>query len=102
MNAACNGGSPAKRLVRRTLQAATDALKLCEPMGVTEPNYLTTGEAARALKVNPTTLQRWVHKYGIRPSYVTGGGHFRWDLDDLRTQLHARYPDLESDSAPAG
>jgi excisionase family DNA binding protein len=60
-----------------------------------ERTYLTTGEAARALNVNRVTLQRWVHKYGIRPSYVTGGGHFRWDLDDLRIQLSRRQPELE-------
>lgn len=57
---------------------------------MTKRTYLTTGEAARALNVNPTTLQRWVHKYGIKPALVTGGGHFRWDLDDLRIQLQRR------------
>ena len=65
---------------------------------MTERSYLTTGEAARALNVNPTTLQRWVRNYGIRPAVVTGGGHFRWDLDDLRRQLQARHPSLETSS----
>lgn len=63
---------------------------------VTERNYLTTTEAARALDINRVTLQRWVHKYGIRPSYVTGGGHFRWDLDDLRRQLERRHSTQEA------
>jgi excisionase family DNA binding protein len=53
---------------------------------VTE-SYLTTGEVARALNVHPTTLQRWIKRYGIRPAYITGGGHSRWDLEDLKRQL---------------
>jgi excisionase family DNA binding protein len=48
---------------------------------------MTTGEVARALGVATTTVQRWVHKYGLRPAQVTLGGHFRWDLDDLKAQL---------------
>ncbi len=58
---------------------------------MTQRNFVTTTEAARAIDVNPTTLQRWVRKYGIEPAYVTGGGHYRWDLDDLRQQLHVRH-----------
>lgn len=48
---------------------------------------MTTGEVARALEVSPTTVQRWVKNYGITPAFITGGGHMRWDLDDLRRQL---------------
>jgi excisionase family DNA binding protein len=60
---------------------------------VTE-RYLTTGEVAEALNVDPTTIQRWVHRYGIKPSFITAGGHFRWDMDDLKRQLLAlREPD---------
>lgn len=72
-------------------------VNLCDSGGVTERNYVTTGAAARELNVASTTLQRWVHKYGIQPAYVTGGGHFRWDLDDLRRQLRAR---SEEDHTP--
>jgi excisionase family DNA binding protein len=64
-----------------------------------ERNYFTTTEAAHALDVNPTTLQRWVHKYGIRPTYVTPGGHFRWNLDDLRRQLQ-RHNDNAQETTP--
>jgi excisionase family DNA binding protein len=95
VNAARKGLSPPRHVVRRSLQALTDTLSLCDDQGVTERRYLTTGEAARALDVNPTTLQRWVHKYGIKPAYITGGGHFRWDLDALRRQLQQRHPGLE-------
>lgn len=52
---------------------------------------MTTTAAARELGVASTTLQRWVHRYGIKPSYVTGGGHFRWDMNDLRRQLNRRF-----------
>jgi excisionase family DNA binding protein len=48
---------------------------------------LTTGEAADALGVARPTLRRWVKEYGFKPVMVTAGGHYRWDLDDLRRQL---------------
>lgn len=69
---------------------------MCDAMRVTERNYLTTTEAARALDVDPTTLQRWVKKYGIRPAFVTPGKHFRWDLNDLRRQLERLHSDQEA------
>jgi len=108
MNAAHKRGSPPRRVLLRSLRSlrtSTSAGGLCDAVPVTERNFLTTTEAARALDVNPTTLQRWVHKYGIRPSYVTGGGHFRWDLDDLQRQLEQRHTSLGgllvTDSQPA-
>jgi len=108
MNAAHNRSHPARHVLLRSLRSlrtSTSAGRLCDAVAVTERNFLTTTEAARALDVNPTTLQRWVHKYGVRPSYVTGGGHFRWDLDDLRRQLEQRHATLEgstvTDSLPA-
>lgn len=60
---------------------------------MTERKLLTTGEVARALEVAPTTIQRWVHNYGIKPAFVTGGGHMRWDLDDLKRQLERLHRD---------
>jgi 8-oxo-dGTP pyrophosphatase MutT (NUDIX family) len=36
-----------------------------------------------------TTLQRWAHQGLVTPALRTAGGHFRWDLDDLRGQLRA-------------
>lgn len=52
--------------------------------------YLTTGEAADALRVSRPTLRRWVKDYGFKPAMVTAGGHYRWDLEDLRRQVEAR------------
>lgn len=44
-------------------------------------------EAAEALRIDRSTLSRWVKRYGLRPADTTLGGHHRWDLDDLRQQL---------------
>ncbi|MCO7196267.1 helix-turn-helix domain-containing protein [Pseudonocardia sp. McavD-2-B] len=51
------------------------------------PELVGTGEAARALGVDRTTLQRWNRAGLITPAGETLGGHVRWDLDDLRAQL---------------
>ena len=48
-----------------------------------------TGEAARALGVDRTTLQRWNHAGLVTPAGETLGGHVRWNLDDLRRQVDA-------------
>ncbi|QYN41185.1 helix-turn-helix domain-containing protein (plasmid) [Pseudonocardia sp. DSM 110487] len=48
---------------------------------------VSTGEAARALQVDPTTLQRWANAKRVTPASKTLGGHLRWDLDDLRRQI---------------
>jgi excisionase family DNA binding protein len=47
---------------------------------------VTTGEAAKALGINPTTLQRWVHAGLVTPAWRTAGGHMRWDLEKLQEQ----------------
>lgn len=53
--------------------------------------YVTTGTAAKAVGVSLTTLQRWAHAGVVKPALRTAGGHFRWDLDDLRRQLAERH-----------
>jgi 8-oxo-dGTP pyrophosphatase MutT (NUDIX family) len=52
-----------------------------------QPRLVTTGEAARAIGVAATTLQRWVNAGRITPTERTLGGHLRWDLDQLRQQI---------------
>jgi excisionase family DNA binding protein len=54
--------------------------------------YVTTGKAADALGVSLVTLQRWAHAGQVTPALRTAGGHFRWDLDDLRRQLKMPAP----------
>lgn len=61
--------------------------------------HVTTGKAAEALGVSLTTLQRWAHQGLVTPALRTAGGHFRWDLDNLRGQLRAMDPAAQHDSA---
>ncbi len=59
---------------------------------------MTTGKAAEALGVSLTTLQRWAHQGLVTPALRTAGGHFRWDLDDLKAQLRAMDQTAQHDS----
>jgi excisionase family DNA binding protein len=43
----------------------------------TDEVYITTGEAARVLRVSPKTVARWA-KEGKLPHLVTLGGHRRF------------------------
>lgn len=52
-----------------------------------EPEYVPSGEAARALGMHVRSLQRWVRDYGIEPHALTAGGHARWDVERLRREL---------------
>jgi DNA-binding transcriptional MerR regulator len=57
---------------------------------VSAERLVTTGEAARALHVHPRTFRRWYADGWITPSDTTGGGHYRWDIEKVRGQLHDR------------
>lgn len=51
--------------------------------------YITTGQAARMLRVSPKTVSRWA-KDGRVPHIVTLGGHRRFPLraiEELATKL---------------
>jgi excisionase family DNA binding protein len=50
-------------------------------------DYVTTGEAAKAIGVGHMTLLRWMKAGHVTPAAKTPGGQYRWDLDDLRRQL---------------
>lgn len=63
--------------------------------------YVSTGIAAKSVGVGLTTLLRWAHAGQVKPAFKTPGGHFRWDVDDLRAQLRIRPPEGTGDaSAP--
>jgi len=49
--------------------------------------YVTTGTAARALGISTATLTRWVGRGYVTPAETTAGGHYRWDIGVLRTQV---------------
>lgn len=54
---------------------------------VPRSDLVTTGEAARALGVSTTTIHDWVKAGVITPASRTAGGHYRWNLDELRRQV---------------
>jgi len=51
------------------------------------PKLITTGAAARELGIDPSTLSRWAAAGTVTPASRTAGGHLRWNLDQLRTDL---------------
>jgi hypothetical protein len=51
------------------------------------PDYVASGEAARALGMHVRSLQRWVRDHDIEPHALTAGGHARWDVERLRREL---------------
>ncbi len=53
------------------------------------PPLVPTGVAARELGVAVRTLQHWVSQGLVTPDVTTAGGHFRWDVENLRAQLRA-------------
>lgn len=53
----------------------------------TSSRLVATGEAARELGIDRTTLARWADAGLVTPASRTIGGHLRWDLDDLRRQI---------------
>jgi excisionase family DNA binding protein len=48
---------------------------------------MSTGEAARELGISARSLARWAQEGLITPALTTAGGHYRFELDDLRAQL---------------
>lgn len=54
-----------------------------------DPKWVSTGPAARALKVpvHPNTLWRWLQEGIVKPAGVTAKGQARWDVADLQLQI---------------
>lgn len=57
--------------------------------------FAYTYEAAEAIQVGLSTLQRWAADGIVRPAWRTPGGHAKWDIRDLREQLGIPQPDEE-------
>jgi DNA-binding transcriptional MerR regulator len=49
--------------------------------------YVTTGVAARELGISTATLTRWAAAGIVTPAQRTAGGHYRWNLTALQTQV---------------
>ncbi len=48
---------------------------------------LTTGELAKELGVSRGAVLRWATEKIITPRFITAGGHYRWDVDDVHAEL---------------
>lgn len=73
-----NGGQSSSALVRRGI------------LDLMADDYVTTGEAAKAIGVSHVTLLRWAKAGKVEPAAKTPGDQYRWDLEDLRRQLRER------------
>ncbi|HWO62208.1 MAG TPA: MerR family transcriptional regulator [Umezawaea sp.] len=51
---------------------------------------VTTAVAAKELGVATRTIQRWVTEGMVTPDLYTPGGHMRWDVERLKSELRAK------------
>ena len=49
---------------------------------------LTTGQVAERIGVSARTVASWVRAGKLLPTYVTLGGHARFDWVEVQRQLH--------------
>ena len=49
---------------------------------------VSTGKAAAALGISHRTLLQWVEEGRVKPSYTTGGGQYRWYMEELEQQVN--------------
>jgi DNA-binding transcriptional MerR regulator len=54
-----------------------------------QTQLVSTGEAARLLGIDRSTLARWAAVGAVKPASTTVGGHMRWDVAQLREQIAA-------------
>lgn len=59
----------------------------CDSQDMIKRKLSTSGELASELGVTPRTVARWVQRGWITPAVITAGGHFRFDIEDVRRQL---------------
>jgi DNA-binding transcriptional MerR regulator len=48
---------------------------------------MTSGELAKELGISARTVARYAREGWITPAETTIGGHHRWVLDDVRTEI---------------
>lgn len=49
---------------------------------------ISTTDLAKALNVGYRSVKRWVAEGYLRPTLVTRGNHWRWDLDQVRQRMY--------------
>ncbi|OXM70764.1 MULTISPECIES: helix-turn-helix domain-containing protein [Amycolatopsis] len=59
---------------------------------------LRTPEVAEVLGISARTLTRYVKLGLLKPTETTLGGHYRWDLQDVRAQIAKLRRDHEAPS----
>ena len=64
---------------------------LTSPYGdrVVDGRLVTTAELARALGLSARTIQRYRPGGLLVPDLVSAGGHARWDVEKVRSQLRS-------------
>jgi excisionase family DNA binding protein len=68
------------------------------PVPVTEPDWLTLGQAAKVLGVAQSTIRKW-SDVGRLPAFYTPGGHRRYRRGDLEAFLQRSASPGRGDSA---
>jgi excisionase family DNA binding protein len=58
-------------------------------VSASQQNLISTQELAKALGVGYRSIKRWVAEGWLRPTLVTRGNHWRWDVDQVRQRMHA-------------
>lgn len=56
---------------------------------VTEGRLVTTAELARALGLSARTIQCYRQTGLLEPELVSAGGHARWNVDKVRSELRS-------------
>lgn len=51
---------------------------------------LTSGQVAKRLGINPSTLARYVREGKLKPAVTLPSGHHRWTWEDVLEQLRAQ------------
>ncbi|GAA4837612.1 MerR family DNA-binding transcriptional regulator [Saccharopolyspora rosea] len=54
---------------------------------MTRNRLVTSGELARELGISPRTVARYVRDGLLKPTETTLGGHYRWDVEQVREQI---------------
>ncbi|MEY8040567.1 MerR family DNA-binding transcriptional regulator [Saccharopolyspora cebuensis] len=54
---------------------------------MTQKRLVTSGELARELGISPRTVARYVREGLLVPTETTLGGHYRWDIEQVREQI---------------